>query len=320
MARGKYGRRPPKNAPALQLGRYLTGTVPAHPAAADYLAALGGGWKMLGNDEAGDCNSVAWANMRRLVTATLATEDYPTQAQVWQFYETQNPGFDPDGSAGTNGPGSNYDQGMEIQTGLEYLTKHGGPDGVKPAAFAKVDHTNQAEVQAALAIFGCLWLGILVLDANQDQFSQGKPWTDVSGSPVDGGHAVLAGGYNPGVRFITWGAETELAPSFWAGSDPQYGPLVEEAWVVIWPEQMGTREFAQGIDLAALAADYTAITGRPFPAPLPPPAPVPPAPAQTPAQVLWQTAGPWCSHTRTRPDLVTLKAALEAFATAEGLS
>ncbi len=322
MARGKYGRRPPKSAPALQLGRYLTGAVPAHPAAEDYLARLSG-WQMLGNDAAGDCNAVTWANMRRLVTATLATENYPSQAQVWEFYKTQNPGFDPDGSPDTDGPGSDQDQGMDVQTGLEYLAKHGGPDGVKAVAFAKVDHTNTAEVQAALAIFGCLWLGVLVLGANQEQFAEGVPWTDVRGSPVDGGHAILGGGYSPGVKFITWGAEAEFSPSFWNGT-VQGQPLVEEAWVVIWPEQTGSAEFLAGVDLPALAADYTALTGRPFPAPVPSPQPTPaPPPAPGPltaTQVLWQTAGPWCSHERTRPDLVELKAALEAFAAAEGLT
>ena len=89
-----YGRRPPKNAPALRFASFLTGQVPAHPSHEDYLAKLPG-WQMLGNDVVGDCNAVTWANMRRLVTASLATEYYPTQAQVWQFYQTQNPGFDP---------------------------------------------------------------------------------------------------------------------------------------------------------------------------------------------------------------------------------
>lgn len=276
----KYGRRPADpSRPHLKLGQLLTGTVPAHPTAADYLAAMHGGWQMLGNDRAGDCNSVTWANMRRLITATLATEHYPTQAQVWQFYQTQNPGFDPNGTADTNGPGSQDDQGMQVQTGLEYLQKHGGPDGVKVVAFAKVDHTNQAEVQAALAIFGCLWLGILVLDANQQQFSEGQPWTDVTGSPVDGGHAILGGGYNPGVKFITWGQEADFADSFWNGSSPD-GPLVEEAWVAIWPEHLGTEAFEQGVNQAQLAADYQELTGKTLPLPKPAPTPAPkPAPA-----------------------------------------
>jgi hypothetical protein len=263
----KYGRRPPKNAPALRLGNFLTTPVPSHPRKEDYLAQWPG-WQMLGNDVAGDCNAVTWANIRRLVTATLSVENYPTQAQVWQFYETQNPNFRPNGTAQTNGPGSSADGGMEIQTGLEYLQTTGGPDGVKAVAFAKVDQTNMAEVDAALAIFGGIWLGITVLDANQQEFANGKAWTDVSGSPIDGGHAILAGGFTPDVRFITWAKETEFAPSFWNGSVGTT-PLVEEAWVVIWPEYFGSQEFLAGIDLTQLAVDYQELTGDPLPTPKP---------------------------------------------------
>jgi len=259
----KYGRRPPKNAPALRLASFLSSAVPAHPRSEDYLAKLAD-WQMLGNDVAGDCNAVTWANMRRLVTAALSTEYYPTQAQVWQFYQTQNPGFDPSGTSSTNGPGSKQDQGMDIQTGLEYLHSTGGPDGVKVVAFAKVDPTNLNEVKAALAIFGGLWLGILVLDANQKQFSEGHAWTDVAGSPIDGGHAILGGGYTTAdVKFITWAKETKFAKSFWDGA-AQGNRLVEEAWVAIWPEHLGTGAFQQGVDQAHLTADYQALTGSPL--------------------------------------------------------
>ncbi len=255
----KYGRRPPKNAPALALSSFLVRPIPAHPTSEDYLARLSG-WEMLGNDVAGDCNAVAWANMRRLVTATLSTEYYPTQAQVWKFYETQNPLFDPQGTSSTNGPGSSADQGMDVQTGLEYLHATGGPDGVKAVAFARVDLHDLMQVEAALAIFGGLWLGITVLDANQQEFSNGQAWSDVSGSPIDGGHAVLGGGYAPDVKFITWAQETEFAPSFWNGSVGGT-PLVEEAWVVIWPEHLGSQAFLAGVDLEQLATDYLDLTG-----------------------------------------------------------
>jgi hypothetical protein len=259
----QYGRRPPKNAPALRLEPLLRTAAPGYPASEDYLARLSS-WQMLGNDVAGDCNAVTWANMRRLVTETLTTSGYyPTQAQVWRFYQTQNPGFDPDGTKDTNGPGSKDDQGMDIQTGLEYLHATGGPDGVQAVAFAKVDHTKMTEVKAALAIFGGLWLGIQVLDANQQQFADGHAWTDVSGSPIDGGHAILGGGYKTDVKFITWARETRFAQSFWDGV-VQGTPLVEEAWVVIWPENLGTAGFEQGVDQARLAADYLALTGRPL--------------------------------------------------------
>jgi hypothetical protein len=255
----KYGRRPPKNAPALRFASFQRTEAVAYPRSEDYLAALPG-WQMLGNDKVGDCNSVTWANMRRLVTGTLTTENYPTQDQVWQFYQTQNPGFDPNGTAQTNGPGSNEDRGMDIQTGLEYLHANGGPDGVKVVAFAKVDHTNMPEVKAALATFGCLWLGINVLSQNQDQFSEGKAWTNVPGASIEGGHAILGGGYSTDIKFITWGQETEFASSFWNGS-VNGTPLVEESWVAIWPEHLGTRSFEQGIDQTELAAAYKSLTG-----------------------------------------------------------
>lgn len=260
----KYGRRAPKRAPALRLGPLLTGVIPAHPAAEDYLAALGGGWDMLANDQFGTCVPATWANARRLVTTTLTSHGYyPTVDEVITLYKTQNPGFPAE------------DNGCDIQTMLEYLVRTGGPDGVKAVAFAQVDHRNAEEVKAAIAIFGYVWTGLEVQAANMQQFDAGQPWDYVPGSPVDGGHSVITGGYGPpGIgalggdeRFITWAAETSFTDRFWSH-------LTEECWVVIWPEHFGTQEFLNGIDLARLAADYQEITGRTLPVP-PPPAPVP---------------------------------------------
>jgi hypothetical protein len=294
----QFGRRAPKRAPSLKLGRYLTGIVPAVPGAADYLAALNGGWQMLGNDEAGDCVAVTWANVRRIVTSLLtAHPSYPSLDQVWQVYKTQNPGFDPNGGPAT-GPGSSCDQGMDIQTLLEWLVSHGGPDGVKACGFASVDHTNPAEVKAAIALFGYVWTGITVQQANMNEFGSGQPWNYVPGSPVDGGHSIVTGGYGPpgagelggDEKFITWARETSFTDAFWQHN-------VEEAWVVIWPEHLGSETFLAGMDMASLAADYQEITGKPFPAsvtppkpaPPEPPAPVPPAPpAPQPPQNLLQ--------------------------------
>jgi hypothetical protein len=283
----KYGRRAPSRRSALSLSRVLTGRLPAHPAAIDYLARLAA-WEMLGNDAAGDCVAVTWANVRRLVTYIAGSENYPPQDEVWAVYKTQNPGFDPNGTAETNGPGSDHDQGMDIQTLLEYLVKHGGPDGTKAVAFAKVDPTNPDEVKAAIAIFGFVWTGIVVQDANQTDFADGQPWDYHRSSPDEGGHSVITGGYGaagPGPlggdeRFITWAEETSFTDAYWRRK-------TEEAWVVIWPEHLTHPAFLDGIDLAALAADYTALTGKPFPAVVPPaPTPVPsPPPSPTPSPV-----------------------------------
>ncbi|MFD5814425.1 hypothetical protein [Streptomyces sp. NPDC127038] len=301
----KYGRRAPSRRRAIPFSRIFTGKTSAHPAAADYLARLGGGWQMLGNDVAGCCVSVTWANFRRLVTAIAGAERYPGQDAVWQVYRTQNPGFDPNGTADTNGPGSEHDQGMDIQTLLEYLVKVGGPDGVKALGFAKVDPTNVEEVKAAVSIFGAVWTGIVVQAANEEEFAEGRPWDYHRNSPDEGGHSVLTGGYGaPGAgplggdeRMETWAEETSFTDRYWSRK-------VEEVWVVIWPEHLAHPAFQEGIDLAAFAAAYEAITGRKFPvditpepAPAPPPSPTPsPAPAPDPRLVqAAQLMGEWAS-------------------------
>jgi hypothetical protein len=178
---------------------------------------------------------------------------------------------------------------MDIQTAIEDLIENGGPDGVKAVGYAAVDYTNPAEVKAAVALFGYVWTGINVLDVNTTEFADGQPWNYDASSPVDGGHSIVTGGYGaPGAgplggdeRFITWAQETSFTDSFWAHQ-------VEEAWVVIWPEHLGSKDFLAGVNMAQLAADYQEITGKPWPAsvtPVPPPVPAP-SPAPVPPENL----------------------------------
>lgn len=246
----RYGLLPPKRAPALRLADFIK-AIPEHPLEVDYLARLND-WKVLGNNQYGDCAWVAWANSRRFVTALLGqAENYPTLEQVLEGYKTQNPGF-PD-----------EDNGTDAQTMLEYLHHNGGPDGVKLVAFASVDTSNLEEVKAAIYIFGSLILGIEVQGLNQQDFADGKPWDYHPNGQVEGGHAILSGGFAENskndIRFITWGAETGMTDSF-------YDNLVNcprgEAWCLIWPENVGTKQFVEGIDMNTLSADYQALTGR----------------------------------------------------------
>lgn len=251
------GRRPPKRAPALRLRDYLTGTLPAVPVYVDYLAALGTSWEMLGNDTYGDCVAVTWANTRRLVSTALGSPHYPAEDEVLAVYKTQNPAFPAE------------DNGMDIQSLLEHLTQNAGPDGAKAVGFATVDHNNVAEVKAAIALFGSVWTGVLVQDANQAQFGEGLPWDWSPSGNVVGGHSIITGGYGDVAadtgqlsgdeKFITWAQETSFTDNYWANG-------VDEAWVVIWPEHLGSREFMAGVDLATLADDYQQLTGSHFPA------------------------------------------------------
>ena len=196
---GKYGRKPPKNAPAIRFSAIRrAGAAPVIPVAADYIAAMGGGWLMLGNgpdssvapgfEGCGDCEAARWSNTRRVISTVLGPSAsppvvpfYPPWPLVLAAYRTQNPDFDPAGPPDTTGPGSPADGGMDTQTFLEWLVAHPGSlDGGTLIGFALVDHTNTEEVQAAVDAGGVLWLDINVQAAQQTQFGDDQPWDYVA--------------------------------------------------------------------------------------------------------------------------------------------
>lgn len=289
----KLGRRAPSNRPALRLGPLLTGTVPTHPASADHFARVSD-WGLYRNDAYGDCGPTSVANSRKLITRYLTTaEQSPTQDDVFDLYRRSgNPGFDPATDADDNG--------VDMQTMLEAVHA-GGIGGIRCVAFAKVDPKDLDEVRAAVSIFGFVLLGVDLEVAQQTQTGAGL-W-DYGRSSEWGGHAVLAGRYATGLSdrlgVVTWGEVVDTTDAF-------LGHQLEEAWVVIWPEHLGTQAFQQGVDQGALARDYQALTGREFPvqpAPAPqPPAPVPvvppsPAPVVDAADAALVAAlGPWASQ------------------------
>lgn len=305
---GRYGRRPAKQAPALRLASFLTGTVPKHPDAVDHGARMTN-WKMLGNDAAGDCAAVCWANERRAVSTALGKAGYPTQAMVWKVYRSQNPGFRP--GNGPHGYGSDDDQGMVMQTLAEYLHKTGGADGVKSVAFAQVDITQREELEAAVAIFGGVSWGVTVTRANEDAFTAGKPWDWKPKSPVVGRHAVYGLGYTAAddERFITWATPTRFTERFRQHQ-------VDEAWVTIWPEHLGSKSFQAGVDLAALTKAYKTLTGKDL---VIPPKPKPPAKPDAADQALWKTTASWRKAPHTDPTVVKMIKALGDWGKAKGL-
>jgi hypothetical protein len=228
---------------------------------------------MLGNDIYGDCVAVTWATQRRIASWNNNHDNYPTMDQVIQVYKTQNPDF------------PNQDDGMVIQDLLNYLHKTGGPDGVKVVAFAQVDHTNFEELKAATYLGQQLWLGVNVSMTNEQQFNSGLPWT-VTGSVV-GGHSVTGVAYgDTGVGIETWGNLGSLSQSYCINITNPVLPGIEEAWLVIWPEQVSLLtqkqrdafQVAYGQVAGGKLIDWGGIPPAPDPTPPPPPTPTPPPP------------------------------------------
>lgn len=263
----RLGRRPPSGKPALLLSRYLTGAVPDHPPLVDHLGTVRFGLDK--NDQFGTCGVASLDNFRRAVTAALdGAQRDATWEDVKALYMRQNPNFDETTGAGDNG--------VDMQTMLADAARTGFA-GEPVVGFAKVDLADPELVRAAIAIFGGVLLGLDLTVAQQAQLDQ-RFWYPVPGSPEWGGHAVLDGGYQdtPSREYlISWIIKVAASPGFMLAQR-------QEAWAVILPSHLGNREFVAGMDLAAFAADYEAITGRSFPVPVPTPTPGP-APAPSPA-------------------------------------
>jgi len=281
----QLGRRHPKNAPALRAGTFLRkGAVPTAPQAIDNFTEVSD-WGLYGNDQFGDCGPTSVANQRKLITRYLGgTEESPTQDDVFDLYRRSgNPEFDPKTGAG--------DDGVDMQTMLEAVHAD-GIGSTRCLGFAKVDVTDLAEVRASIATFGSLLLGVDLETAQETQTDR-RLW-DYRQSSEWGGHAVLAGRYTSArtgddVGVVTWAEVVGTTDEFWERQ-------VEEAWLVIWPEHLGTVEFLTGVDVAALAAEYEALTGRQFPAPLPVPGPGPTPPGTDVDEVFASVLRPWVAE------------------------
>lgn len=288
--RYKLGRRPPKHAPALYLP--LTGVVPVHPAGVDHLSQVPV-WMLGRNTEFGTCGPTDAANYFVMVYRYLLGEDITvTDGAIFDLYRRSgNPHFDP------TDPGGPGDQGVDMQTmleallagGLDITHANGRVENVRPVAFAKLQ-AGIDDVRAAISIFGGANLGVDLEVSQQTQTDGGGPW-DYSRSAEWGGHAVMAGRYtSSAVR-----GQTDVGVVTWAEplgtTDTFLTHQLSEAWVVVLPVHLAHPAFQQGVDVAALASDFEALTGRPFPVqPTPPPVPPVPLPGVDPDVALAVTA------------------------------
>lgn len=312
----RLGRRAPD--PTKQLLRLeLTGVTPAHSTTADHFSKISS-WEMFSNDRFGTCGPAAVAHYYELVTTYLTGATIrPSVNDVLALYKLCNPDFNPATGAGDNGVDMGQMLGFVCSNGI---------GGKKALAHATVQINSIDDVRAVVSIFGGALLGVTLETAQQSQTNAGL-W-DYSPSPIWGGHAVLAGLYNGSpagsdISVVTWGQVCGTTDSF-----EQH--QLSECHVLIFPEHLGTVAFQQGVDLAALAADYKALTGQNFPAipPTPPgPTPVPtPPPSPVPVTDADRTLAAsisrsWLAHpSMSWRQSQAVAAAVQAWLTSSGLT
>jgi hypothetical protein len=243
--RGRLPKKPPAKRFNIQyLTSYLTSPLPAPAYPIDVTSGITD-WQMLGNgpdptctthpNGVGDCTFAGRQHYRMAkAAAAKETETWETSNALVKEYLHYDHG---------------KDEGANIADLLLSWYKAG-----KIVAFAPVDHTNAAEVDAAMVAFHGTYVGVNLTDDADQLFGQGKPWTVAGGQQPDPneGHCIVKvkadGSQLDG--WVTWGAVQESTLD-WTKA------CLDEAWVIITQEDTA----AASVDIAALRADIDALHG-----------------------------------------------------------
>ena len=156
---------------------------------------------MDGNDTLGDCTIAGADHVIATENALLGTKTFVLRSTVLEAqYKVLSP----------------KDQGCVMATVLQNWRSKGlfeMPTGTnKISQYAPFDQRNKNEFLQVIAFTGNAYLGIACPESAQQQFAKQAqtgtlvPWTVVKGSPIAGGHCIVAVGYTAqGLYCVTWG-------------------------------------------------------------------------------------------------------------------
>jgi len=247
-ARFRTGKRPARHDQRTFLFRsYLDPAAPpAAPESYDAIAlatanlgtSVGNLFPTDGNDTLGDCTVAALAHAEALYSALVHQTSILAAGTVEQIYMSLTGG---------------QDTGLDELTVLNWWRQNAPCGAESIVAYASVDPKNHAHVQAAIYLFGAVYLGIQVPANAEADFTAGRTW-DVPVTLTNDGHAVLAGAYDQdGLTLLTWGAAQRCTWAWWDA-------CVDECYALL-PAQAQTPGFSPaGFDFSQLQADLNEVT------------------------------------------------------------
>jgi hypothetical protein len=201
-------------------------------------------WKMLGNDQYGDCVWAGAAHEHMLFNKVIQHQDVVFDDQSVLGDYSAVTGFDPSDQ--------NTDQGTNVHDALSYRRKTGVADASgnrhQIGAYVALDPKNWDHLEQAAYIFGAVGIGFEFPRSAMEQFNNGEPWDVVEGSPIEGGHYVPVVGSidSPNqATCITWGKRQTFTRAF-------YEKYNDESWAYITPEELHDGAGFHGFDMDKL--------------------------------------------------------------------
>jgi hypothetical protein len=247
----RLGKRPRRDDPrTLKLARYLfpkaLAAPLAPPASCDYTRGIKD-WGMMLNDQLGCCTIAAVGHAVQVWSANASDEITVPDSTILSYYERWD-AYNPDDPSTDQG-------GVELEVLNDWRQQ--GFAGHTLDAYAAIDIQNRGHVQAAIWLFGGVYLGVALPLLAQAQ----EVW-DVAGDSADaqagswGGHAIYLAAYDEKVlTCITWGQLKRLTWAWFEKyCDEAYAPVSKE-----WIKSSGIAP--SGFDFATLEADLKLVTG-----------------------------------------------------------
>lgn len=237
MSRFKLGRLAPTRPFGVSdLSVYSKGKLPAPP---ESVTAPTVQWNMDMNDQLGDCTVAGVDHLLAAWNAEYsATDGRPDDAAIQSTYFGLTGG---------------QDSGCNEQTVLETWRTQ-GLFGNKITAYAPVNPKNIVELHQAIAYYGGSYLGIACPESAQEDFANGVPWSYHRRSPIEGGHCIVAVGFNStAVQCVSWGQLVDVTYPFLAH-------YLEEAWAIV-SDELARQGGDSGLDLNTLVSDLNGLAG-----------------------------------------------------------
>jgi hypothetical protein len=208
---------------------------------------VGADWKMLGNDNYGDCVFAGAAHETKMWCLEAGVDTTFTDECVLADYSALT-GFDPSRP--------DTDQGTDMAQAADYRRKIGILDAAgnrhKIAAYLALEPGDLSHLFYATYLFGAVGIGIEFPVSAMDQFNRGRPWVIVSRSRLEGGHYVPIVARRERIDCVTWGRVQPMSGGF-------YGRYNDESLAYVSEEALRDGRSPEGFDAQGLLAALEAL-------------------------------------------------------------